>query len=33
VVVPLVAMAKIIFLFIWSKYVAYGDELTRANPD
>jgi predicted PurR-regulated permease PerM len=31
VVVPLVAMAKIIFLFIWSKYVAYGDELTRGN--
>jgi predicted PurR-regulated permease PerM len=33
VVVPLVAMAKIIFLFAWSKYVDYGDELTRANPD
>jgi predicted PurR-regulated permease PerM len=33
VVVPLVAMAKIIFLFIWSKYVAYGDELTQGNPD
>jgi predicted PurR-regulated permease PerM len=33
VVVPLVAMAKIIFLFIWSKYVVYGDELTQGNPD
>ena len=33
VVVPLVAMAKIIFLFIWSKYVVYGDELTQSNPD
>jgi predicted PurR-regulated permease PerM len=33
VVVPLVAMAKIIFLFIWSKYVVYGDELTQTNSD
>ena len=33
VVVPLVAMAKIIFMFIWSKYVDYGDELTQGNPD
>ena len=33
VVVPLVAMVKIIFLFIWSKYVVYGDELTQSNPD
>ena len=33
VVVPLVAMAKIIFMFIWSKYVVYGDELTQGNPD
>jgi predicted PurR-regulated permease PerM len=33
VVVPLVAMAKIIFLYIWSKYVTYGEELTQGNPD
>jgi predicted PurR-regulated permease PerM len=32
VIVPLVAVAKIVFLFIWSKYVDYGDELTRGNP-
>jgi predicted PurR-regulated permease PerM len=31
VIVPLVAVAKIVFLFIWSKYVDYGDELTRGN--
>ena len=33
VVVPLVAVAKIVFLYMWSKYVAYGDELTQGNPD
>ena len=29
VIVPLVAVAKIVFLFMWSKYVDYGDELTQ----
>jgi predicted PurR-regulated permease PerM len=33
VIVPLVAVAKIVFLFIWSKYVDYGDELTQGSPD
>jgi predicted PurR-regulated permease PerM len=33
IIVPLVAVAKIIFLFIWSKYVDYGDELTQGGPD
>jgi predicted PurR-regulated permease PerM len=33
VIVPLVAVAKIVFLFMWSKYVDYGDELTRGSPD
>jgi predicted PurR-regulated permease PerM len=33
VIVPLVAVAKIVFLFIWSKYVDYGDELTQGRPD
>jgi predicted PurR-regulated permease PerM len=33
VIVPLVAVAKIVFLFVWSKYVDYGDELTRGSPD
>jgi predicted PurR-regulated permease PerM len=33
VIVPLVAMAKIVFLFIWSKYVHYGDELTQGGPE
>ncbi|HJW61139.1 MAG TPA: AI-2E family transporter, partial [Actinomycetota bacterium] len=28
VIVPLVAVAKIVFLFMWSKYIDYGDELT-----
>jgi predicted PurR-regulated permease PerM len=32
VVVPLVAVAKIVFLFIWSKYVDYGEELTQGSP-
>jgi predicted PurR-regulated permease PerM len=27
VIVPLVAVAKIVFLFLWSRYVDYGDEL------
>jgi len=29
VVVPLVAVAKILFLFLWSRYVSYGDELVK----
>jgi predicted PurR-regulated permease PerM len=33
VIVPLVAVAKIIFLFMWSKYVDYGDELIQGSPD
>jgi predicted PurR-regulated permease PerM len=33
VIVPLVAVAKIVFLFIWSRYVDYGDELTQGAPD
>jgi predicted PurR-regulated permease PerM len=33
IIVPLVAVAKIVFLFIWSKYVDYGDELTQGGPD
>jgi predicted PurR-regulated permease PerM len=32
VIVPVVAVAKIVFLFMWSKYVDYGDELTRGGP-
>jgi predicted PurR-regulated permease PerM len=33
VVVPLVAVAKIVFLYVWSKYVDYGEELTQGSPD
>jgi predicted PurR-regulated permease PerM len=33
VIVPLVAVAKIVFLFIWSKYVHYGDELIQGGPE
>jgi predicted PurR-regulated permease PerM len=33
VIVPLVAVVKIVFLFIWSKYVDYGDELTQGSPE
>jgi predicted PurR-regulated permease PerM len=33
VIVPLVAVAKIVFLFMWSKYVDYGDELTQGSPE
>ena len=33
VIVPLVAVAKIVFLFVWSKYVDYGDDLTQGSPD
>jgi predicted PurR-regulated permease PerM len=29
VVVPLIAVAKILFLFLWSRYVSYGDELVK----
>jgi len=32
-VVPLVAVAKIVFLFIWSRYVDYGEDLTARSPD
>ena len=32
VIVFLVAVAKIVFLFMWSKYVDYGDDLTRGDP-
>jgi predicted PurR-regulated permease PerM len=33
VVVPLVAVAKIVFLFMWSRYVDYGEDLTAESPD
>jgi predicted PurR-regulated permease PerM len=33
VIVPLVAVAKIVFLFMWSRYVDYGEELTKGSPD
>jgi predicted PurR-regulated permease PerM len=33
VIVPLVAVAKIVFLFMWSKYVDYGEELTQGDPE
>ena len=33
VIVPLVAVAKIVFLFMWSRYVDYGEELTQGSPD
>ena len=33
VIVPLVAVGKIVFLFLWSKYVDYGDELTQGPPE
>jgi predicted PurR-regulated permease PerM len=33
VIVPLVAVVKIVFLFVWSKYVDYGEELTQGSPD
>jgi predicted PurR-regulated permease PerM len=33
VIVPLVAVAKIVFLFLWSRYVDYGEELTQGSPD
>jgi predicted PurR-regulated permease PerM len=29
VIVPLVAVTKIVFLFLWSRYVSYGDELVQ----
>jgi predicted PurR-regulated permease PerM len=32
VIVPLVAVAKIVFLYVWSKYVDYGEELTQGSP-
>jgi predicted PurR-regulated permease PerM len=32
VIVPLVAVAKIVFLFLWSRYVSYGDELVGGAP-
>jgi predicted PurR-regulated permease PerM len=33
VIVPLVAVAKIVFLFLWSRYVDYGDELVGGAPE
>jgi predicted PurR-regulated permease PerM len=33
VIVPLVAVANKVFLFMWSKYVDYGDDLTQGGPD
>jgi predicted PurR-regulated permease PerM len=33
VIVPLVAVAKIVFLFLWSRYVDYGDDLVRGTPE
>jgi len=33
VIVPLVAVAKIVFLFLWSRYVDYGDDLVGGNPE
>jgi predicted PurR-regulated permease PerM len=33
VIVPLVAVAKIVFLFLWSRYVDYGDELVRGGAE
>jgi hypothetical protein len=32
VIVPLVAVAKIVFLYLWSRYVDYGDDLVRGAP-
>jgi len=32
VIVPLVAVAKIVFLFLWSRYVDYGDDLVAGAP-
>jgi predicted PurR-regulated permease PerM len=32
VIVPLVAVAKIVFLYLWSRYVDYGEELTKGGP-
>src|SRR6266508_1363025 len=33
VIVPLVAVAKIVFLFLWSRYVDYGDDLVGGTPE
>jgi predicted PurR-regulated permease PerM len=33
VIVPLVAVAKIVFLFLWSRYVSYGDDLVQGTPE
>jgi predicted PurR-regulated permease PerM len=33
VIVPLVAVAKIVFLFLWSRYVDYGDDLVRGTSE
>jgi predicted PurR-regulated permease PerM len=33
VIVPLVAVAKIVFLFLWSRYVSYGDELVQGTSE
>jgi predicted PurR-regulated permease PerM len=33
VIVPLVAVAKIVFLFLWSRYVDYSDDLVGGAPE
>jgi predicted PurR-regulated permease PerM len=33
VIVPLVAVAKIVFLYLWSRYVDYGDDLVRGAAE
>jgi len=32
VIVPLVAVAKIVFLYLWSQHVDYGDDLVGGAP-
>jgi predicted PurR-regulated permease PerM len=32
VVVPLIGVAKIVFLFSWTRLVDYGDELVEVTP-
>jgi len=33
VIVPLVAVAKIVFLHLWARHIDYGDELVRGAAD
>ncbi|HEU4396702.1 MAG TPA: AI-2E family transporter [Actinomycetota bacterium] len=33
VIVPLVAVAKIVFLYLWSRFVDYGDDLVGGAPE